>query len=59
MTTMVMLETLCSSVWSYAIDAKGAASLDWLANQVVQDIETVGLSKERIMMKSDQEASIV
>ena len=59
MTVMVMLETLCSSVWAYAIEAKGATSLDWLASKVVEDIETVGMSKERIITKTDQEASIV
>ena len=59
MTAMVMLETMCSSVWAYAIDAKGSSSLDWLARQVVSDLETVGLSQERIIVKSDQEPSIV
>ena len=59
MTAMVMLETMCSSVWAYAIDAKGSSSLDWLARQVVGDLETVGLSQERIIAKSDQEPSIV
>ena len=35
MTTMVMLEKLCPSVWAYAISFKGSESLDWLAKQVV------------------------
>ncbi len=59
MTMMVMLETLCESVWSYAIEGKGATSLDWLAAKVVEDIETVGLSKERIISKTDQEPAII
>ena len=59
MTAMVMLETMCSSVWAYAIDAKGGSTLDWFAKQVVEDIETVGLNKEQISTKSDQEPSIV
>ena len=59
MTVMVMLETMCESVWAYALDGKGAASVEWLAQQVVDDIETVGLSKERIITKTDQEPSIV
>ena len=59
MTIMVLIETLCSSVWAYALDSKGSETLDWLSRQVVQDIETVGLSQERIIMKSDQEASMV
>ena len=47
MTIMVMLETLCSSVWAYAIEGKGAVSVEWLAEKVLEDIETVGLAKER------------
>ena len=59
MTIMVMLETLCKSIWAYAIEGKGAISVDWLAQQVVEDIETVGLAEERIITKTDQEASII
>ena len=59
MTIMVMLETMCSSTWSYAIEGKGAISVEWLAQKVVEDIETVGLAQERIITKTDQEASIV
>ena len=59
MTVMVMLETLCKSVWAYAVEGKGAISVDWLAQQVVEDIQTVGLANERIITKTDQEASIV
>ena len=59
MTIMVMLETLCSSVWGYAIEGKGAVSVEWLAQQVVEDIETVGLAAERIITKTDQEPAIV
>ena len=43
MTVLVMLETLCSSVWAYATEGKGAVSVDWVAQQVVEDLETVGL----------------
>ena len=59
MTVMVMMETLCSSVWAYALEGKGASSLDWLAQQVVADIESVGLANERIITKTDQEPAIV
>ena len=59
MTIMVMLETLCSSVWGYAIEGKGAVSVEWLAQQVVEDIETVGLAAERIITKTDQEPAII
>ena len=44
LTAMVMLETMCSGVWAYALDAKGGSTLDWLAKTLVEDIEIVGLS---------------
>ena len=59
MTILVMIETLCGSVWPYAIENKGAASSDWLAAKMVEDLNTVGLSKDRIITKADQEPAIV
>ena len=59
MTVLVMMETMCKSLWAYAIEGKGAVSVDWVAQQVVEDIETVGLSSERIITKTDQEPSII
>ncbi len=57
LTVMVMLETMCHSVWAYAVEAKGASET-WLTDQIVEDIETVGLAEERIIVKADQEAAI-
>ena len=59
MTILVMVETLCNSVWAYAIEGKGAASTDWLAPRIVEDMGTIGMAKERIITKSDQEPAIV
>ena len=59
MTILVMVETMCNSVWAYAIEGKGAASTDWLAPKMVDDMNTIGMARERIIAKSDQEASIV
>ncbi len=58
LTVMVMLETLCHSVWAYAVESKGAGET-WMTEQIVEDIETIGLTNERIIMKSDQEPSII
>ena len=58
MTVLVMQETLCSSVWAYALESKSAAAETWMVDQVVDDIGTVGLAKERIIVKSDQEPAI-
>jgi hypothetical protein len=59
MTILVMLETLCRSVWAYALEGKGEASVDWAAAQIRDDLTTVGLSEERIITKSGQGNSIV
>jgi hypothetical protein len=57
MTVLVMLETLCHSVWGYVVESKGASE-EWVIEQIVEDLETVGISGERIIVKADQETSI-
>ena len=42
---------------SNAVKAKGASE-EWIASQVIEDLETVGLAQERLIMKSDQENAI-
>lgn len=59
LTALVMKETLCGSVWAYALRSKGAGDDPWVADQIVDDMCTVGMAKERVVVKSDQEASIV
>ena len=54
MTVLVMVETLCRSVWAYAVSQKGAADA-LVADQIVEDLEVVGLTGERIIVKTDQE----
>ena len=57
MTCMCMQESSCRSVWSYAVSQKGAGET-WMVQQVADDIATVGLARERVIVKSDQEASM-
>ena len=52
-----MQESQRRSLWAYAVEHKGARD-DWIANQAVEDLETVGLRSDRIVFKSDQEASV-
>ena len=59
MTALVMKETLCGSVWVYALRSKSVAEDPWVADQISDDLNTVGLAGESIIMKSGQEASIV
>ena len=44
MTILVMVETMCRSIWAYAVGNKG--SDEWVAEQIVDDLETVRLAGE-------------
>ena len=55
-TVLVMQESQCQSVWAYVVQSKGASEA-WVVDQVAEDLDTVGLKRDRIVIKSDQEAS--
>ena len=57
-TILAMVETQCMSVWGYAVESKGGAET-WVTEQILEDMETIGMSNERIILKSDQESSVV
>ena len=59
LTALVMKETMCGSVWAYALSSKSVAEDPWVAEQLVDDMCTVGMARERVVIKSDQEAAIV
>ena len=59
MCILVMLETLCHSVWVYATNGKGYASDPWLPKKLHNDLLTVGMGNVRIIVKCDTEASII
>ena len=59
LTALVLKETMCESVWAYALKSKSVAEDPWVAEQIVDDLNTIGLAKDRIIVKTDQEASIV
>ena len=59
LTMLVTLETLCGSVWAYALESKSAVVEKWVATQISEDVATVGLHRERIIAKSDQEPAIL
>ena len=59
MTILVMLETLCDSIWAYATRGKGVASDPWLPKRIAGDLETVGLANVRVVVKTDAEPAIV
>ena len=51
LTVLVMLETLCHSIWAYAVSSKGTTE-SWVSEQIVADMETVGLAGERIITRA-------
>ena len=53
-----MKETECKSVWAYPVANKGSANEPWVAQQIIYDIETVGIHGERIVIQSGQEPAI-
>ena len=55
-TILVMQESHSQSVWAYRVDSKGASET-WVVEQIAEDLDTVGLRNDRIVVKSDQEAS--
>ncbi len=59
LTALVMKETMCDSVWAYALKSKSVTEDPWIAEQIVDDLNTIGMGNHRIIVKTDQEASIV
>ena len=57
-TVAVMQDSLTKSVWSYAVESKGSME-EWMVQQACEDLETIGLKNERIVLKSDQEPAMV
>ena len=57
-TTLVMKETGCGSVWAYPVRHKGTVNEPGVSKQIVWDLDTCGLKEERIVVKSDQEPAI-
>ena len=51
-----MQESLCRSVWAYAVEHKDSSEA-WVIDQIAEDLGTVGLRNDRILVKSDQETS--
>ena len=58
LTTLVMKESECKSLWAYPVMSKGASNEPWVVKQILHDIDTIGLSQERIIIKNDQEPAI-
>ena len=55
----MMKETMCGSVWAYTLQSKSVSEDPWIADQLVDDMCTIGMARERVVIKSDQEAAIV
>ena len=57
-TVAVMQESFIKSVWAYAVESKGSME-EWMVQQACEDLETIGLKNERVVLKSDQEPAMV
>ena len=55
---LAMKETQFGSIWAYALGSNSATDELWLAEQIADDLGTIGLQKERIICKTDQESAI-
>ena len=53
-TVLVMQESQSRSVWAYCVQSKGASE-EWVIEQIAEDLDTVGLKNDRIVLKTDQE----
>ena len=56
---LVLKSFLHKSVWAYLVEAKGVLKSDWLVKQIVCDLDTCGFQKCTIIVKTDQESSII
>ena len=57
MTVLVVIESLFRSLWAYAVQCKGSRD-ERLAEQIAEDLETIGFCGERLIIKADQEVAI-
>ena len=57
MTCLCMQESACGRVWGYVVKEKGGGE-EQVVEQIADDIATIGLSQQRIIVNSDQEASV-
>ncbi len=57
-TVLVMQESETRSIWSYAVERKGASE-EWVIHRICEDLETVGLKEDCMIIKDDQEPAII
>ena len=57
-TVLVMKDSLVESIFAYVVSKKGATHEEWLAQQMLDDLDSLGLNRARIVMKSDPEKAI-
>ena len=59
LTALVLKETMCDSVRAYALKSKSVAEDPWIGDQIVDDLNTIGMGKNRIIVTTDQKKSAV
>lgn len=58
-TVLVIKDFKHKSIWAYPVEGKGIAAAEWLVAQVIEDLDTCGLDGCHMVVKSDQEPSII
>ena len=53
LTALVMKETMYDSVWAYALKSERVTGDPWIADQITDDFNTIGIGKNRIIEKTD------
>ena len=59
LTASMFKEAMCDPVWAYTLKSKSVAEDPCVADEVVDNLNTIGMSKDRIIVKSDQMSSNV
>lgn len=59
MTMVIVWESLCDGVWTYAVRGKGVAAEPRLPPRIAEDLSTVGMGSSRMVLKTDTEAAII
>ena len=57
MTVLVMKDSTLGSVWAYPVAKKGSSDEMWVTEQMIEDLDTMGLNDCRLTFKADQEKS--
>ena len=59
LTMIILMETRFGSTWAYPVEGKSIEQTEWAGGQIIDDLASIGITKERIIVKNDGEAALV